>query len=151
MRLHVWLVAVLLLLGSAMFVNNPAYAASPWNDLWSAVLNLQNQATTMLSTISRLQSQISSKSSISYYQITSERRTIAPGTSGFAKADCNAGDTVMGGGYDINPPPVSGDSLMVLYTNIPFGTGSWAVAGVNPGLNANPQSLYAYAVCSHYN
>lgn len=138
MRFRIVLIGILIiLLGSVIFVKNPTYAASPWDGLWETIRNLQ--------------SQISSKSSITYYQVVSNVSVVNPGNSGHAIANCNTGDTVVGGGYDINPSPNLGESMMTLYTNIPFGQGSWAVSGVNSGLNTNSQNLYAYAICSHYN
>lgn len=147
-----------------LFVKKPIYA-SPWDDIWAAVTALQTQMNALSLTPGATGSTGPvgptgasgtpgtpgiAGSTISFYQAFSAVRTIPPGTSGYAQAFCNTGDTVTGGGYDASIPSL-GDKLMEIYSNIPFGTASWAVTAINPGTNINSQDLAAFAVCAHYN
>lgn len=169
-----FVLAVVLLI--SVFPRSQALA-SPWDNIWAAIADLQAQITNLVQTpgpqgptgpsgslgmsgVTGATGPVGpagatgatglAGSTISFYQVFSAVRTISPGTSGYARAFCNSGDTVTGGGYDASSTP-AGDKLMDLYSNIPFGTDSWAVTAINPGTNTNSQNLTAFAVCAHYN
>ncbi|MBI5127323.1 hypothetical protein HZA76_02600 [Candidatus Roizmanbacteria bacterium] len=160
-KIKIFLGALFVILILILF-STKTQAAGPWDDVWLAITEIRDQIINLQSQITNIQLipgptgptgpqgiQGPAGSTISYYQVFSNVRTVAPGTSGYVQAFCNSGDTVIGGGYDVSPP-TGGDHMMELYTNIPFGVGAWAVAGINSGLNTNSQNLSTFAVCAHY-
>ncbi len=161
-KFKIFLGALLLVLSLFIF-STKAMAAGPWDDVWAAIAQINTRIEDLYQQIAAIVpipgptgppgptgAPGPAGSTITYYQVISSVRTIAPGTNGYAQAFCNTGDTVVGGGYDVSLPNI-GDHVMEIYSNIPFGVGSWAVTGINSGLNANSQNLSAFAVCAHYN
>jgi hypothetical protein len=68
-------------------------------------------------------------------------------TAGWSEAMCNPGETVTGGGYEINPPGISSGATMFVFYNAPriYGTG-WTVGATSTAAVVN--YVVAYALCA---